>query len=221
MNIVRLTNIRVRYRDVEALKSVNLTVRPGEFVFLVGPSGAGKSTVLRLIYMAERPTEGQVVVGRFNSGTIKPREIPYLRRQLGIIFQDFKLLDDRNVYDNVAFALQVTGAKRREIKRKVLRALANVGLSHKRYKMPHELSGGEQQRVAIARALVNEPFILLADEPTGNLDPVTTQGILDLLEKINARGTAVLMATHNYALFESRHSSRMRIVYIENGITRP
>jgi cell division transport system ATP-binding protein len=221
MNVVRLTNVHVRYRGGEGLKGVNLTIRPGEFVFLVGPSGAGKSTVLRLIYMAEPPSDGQVVVGRFNSNKIAPKEIPYLRRQLGIIFQDFKLLEDRNVYDNVAFALQVTGAKRKDIKRKVLRALANVGLSHKRYKMPNELSGGEQQRVAIARALVNEPLILLADEPTGNLDPVTTQGIMDLLEKINARGTAVLMATHNYSLFASRPSPRKRIVRIEGGVTSP
>ncbi len=219
MNVVRLTNVHLRYRGGEGLKGVNLTVRAGEFVFLVGPSGAGKSTVLRLIYMAEPPSDGQVVVGRFNSNKIAPKEIPYLRRQLGIIFQDFKLLEDRNVYDNVAFTLQVTGAKRKDIKRKVLRALANVGLSHKRYKMPTELSGGEQQRVAIARALVNEPLILLADEPTGNLDPVTTQGIMDLLEKINARGTAVLMATHNYSLFESRPSPRKRIVRIEGGVT--
>lgn len=221
MNVVRLTNVRVRYRSGEGLKGVNLTVRPGEFVFLVGPSGAGKSTVLRLIYMAERPADGQVVVGRFNSNTITPKEIPYLRRQLGIVFQDFRLLDDRNVYDNVAFALQVTGAKRKDLKRKVLRALGNVGLSHKRYQMPHELSGGEQQRIAIARALVNDPFILLADEPTGNLDPVTTKGIMDLLEKINGRGTAVLMATHNYSLFEARPSPRTRIVRIEGGATNP
>jgi cell division transport system ATP-binding protein len=221
MNVVRLTNVRLRYRGGDGLKRVNLTIRPGEFVFLVGPSGAGKSTVLRLIYMAERPTEGQVVVGRFNSNTITPNEIPYLRRQLGIIFQDFRLLEDRNVYDNVAFALQVTGAKRRDIKRKVLRSLANVGLSHKRYKMTHELSGGEQQRVAIARALVNDPFILLADEPTGNLDPVTEQGIMELLEKINARGTAILMATHNYALFEARLLPNKRVVRIEGGMTLP
>jgi cell division transport system ATP-binding protein len=221
MNIVRLTNVRVCYRGGDGLKRVNLTVRPGEFVFLVGPSGAGKSTVLRLIYMAERPTDGQVVVERFNSNTIMAKEIPYLRRRLGIIFQDFRLLEDRNVYDNVAFALQVTGAKRREIKRKVLRSLAQVGLSHKRYKMPHELSGGEQQRVAIARALVNDPFILLADEPTGNLDPVTEHGIMDLLEKINARGTAILMATHNYALFETRHLPGKRVVRIEGGMTLP
>jgi cell division transport system ATP-binding protein len=219
MNVVRLTNVHLRYRGGDGLKGVSLTIRAGEFVFLIGPSGAGKSTVLRLIYMAEPPSDGQVVVGHFNSNKIAPKEIPYLRRQLGIIFQDFKLLEDRNVFDNVAFTLQATGAKRKDIKRKVLRALANVGLSHKRYKMPTELSGGEQQRVAIARALVNDPLILLADEPTGNLDPVTTQGIMDLLEKINARGTAVLMATHNYSLFESRPSPRKRVVRIEGGVT--
>ena len=216
MMIVRLTNARLSYENAEVLKRVNLAVGSGEFVFLVGPSGAGKSSVLKLIYMAERPSAGQVVVGKYSSLQIKPREIPYLRRQLGVVFQDFKLLEDRNVYDNVAFALQVTGAKTKDIKRKVLRTLANVGLSHKRYQMPHQLSGGEQQRVAIARALVNEPFILLADEPTGNLDPVTAAGIMELLGKINERGTAVLMATHNHALVEQ---SGKRVVRIEGGST--
>ncbi|MDZ7266214.1 MAG: cell division ATP-binding protein FtsE [candidate division KSB1 bacterium] len=216
MNLVRLANVSLQYPGGEVLKSVNLTVRKGEFVFLVGPTGAGKSTVLRMIYMAEKPSEGTVVVGRFNSKTITPAQIPLLRRQLGIVFQDFRLLEDRNVYDNVAFALIVTGCKQREIKRSVLRVLANVGLSHKRYRMPHELSGGEQQRVAIARALVNNPFILLADEPTGNLDPVTTAGIMELLEKINARGTAILMATHHYHLVEG---AGKRVVRIEGGVT--
>ncbi len=214
MSSVRMINARLQYDNAEVLKRINLSVRSGEFVFLVGPSGAGKSSVLKLIYMAERPTGGQVVVGRFSSVHITPKDIPYLRRQLGVVFQDFKLLEDRSVYDNVAFAMQVTGAKSKDIKKKVLRTLANVGLSHKRYKMPHELSGGEQQRIAIARALVNEPFILLADEPTGNLDPVTAAGIMDLLEKINERGTAVLMATHNYALVERVGK---RVVRIEGG----
>jgi cell division transport system ATP-binding protein len=216
MSSVRMINARLQYENAEVLKRINLSVRSGEFVFLVGPSGAGKSSVLKLIYMAERPSGGQVVVGKYSSVHIKPKNIPYLRRQLGVVFQDFKLLEDRSVYDNVAFALQVTGAKSKDIKKKVLRTLANVGLSHKRYMMPHELSGGEQQRVAIARALVNEPFILLADEPTGNLDPVTAAGIMDLLEKINERGTAVLMATHNYALVEQVGK---RVVRIEGGST--
>lgn len=218
MNLIRLSNVSLTYPGShrEGLQHVNLVVRKGEFVFLIGPTGAGKSTILKLICMAAQPDSGTVVVGHYNSASVKRHEISLLRRQLGIVFQDFRLLEDRNVYDNVAFALIVTGTKRREIKRRVLRALADVGLSHKRYQMPHELSGGEQQRVAIARALVNGPFILLADEPTGNLDPETAEGILDLLEKINARGTAVLMATHNYALVER---ARRRVVRIEGGVT--
>jgi cell division transport system ATP-binding protein len=216
MTIVRLLNARLHHEKGEILKRVNLTVRNGEFVFLVGPSGAGKTSILKLIYMAERPTGGQVVVGKYSSLQMKPKDIPYLRRQLGVVFQDFKLLEDRDVFKNLAFALQVTGAKQKDIKRRVLRTLASVGLSHKRYKMPHELSGGEQQRVAIARALINEPVILLADEPTGNLDPVTAGGIMSLLEKINERGTAVLMATHNYALVEQMGK---RVVRIEGGVT--
>ena len=216
MNLIRLSNVSVKYSGGEGLQNVNLLVRKSEFVFLVGPTGAGKSTVLKLIYMAQKPSAGTVVIGRFNSDNITPRQIPLLRRQLGVVFQDFKLLEDRSVYDNVAFAMIVTGAKPRDIKKKVLRVLAQVGLSHKRYKMPHELSGGEQQRVAIARALVNGPFVLLADEPTGNLDPVTAAEIMELLDKINTRGTAVLMATHNYNLVES--ASR-RVVKIEGGVT--
>lgn len=216
MNLVRLSNVALKYPGGDGLQSVNLTVRKGEFVFLVGPTGAGKSTVLKMIYMAEKPSEGTVVVGRFNSKTVTAKQIPLLRRQLGIVFQDFRLLEDRNVYDNVAFVLIVTGSKQRDIKRNVLRVLAQVGLSHKRYSMPHELSGGEQQRVAIARALVNNPFMILADEPTGNLDPVTSAGIMELLDKINARGTAILMATHTYSLVEGVNR---RVVRIEGGVT--
>ncbi len=214
--MVRLINVQMKYPGGDGLDRVSLTVRRGEFVFLVGPSGAGKSTVLKLIYMAEFPDQGQVIVDDFNSLYMRPRDIPHLRRRLGIVFQDFKLLEDRNVFENVAFALQVTGARRREIKRKTLRVLAEVGLSHKRHKMPEELSGGEQQRVAIARALVNEPLILLADEPTGNLDPVTADEILVLLERINERGTAVLMATHDVDLV--RRFGK-RVVRIEGGRT--
>jgi cell division transport system ATP-binding protein len=166
--------------------------------------------------MEHRPVEGQVVVARYDSQSIRQREIPFLRRQLGIIFQDFKLLSDRNVFENVAFVLRVTPVKTREIKRRVLRILNEVGLIHKRNKMPDQLSGGEQQRVAIARALVNEPFILLADEPTGNLDHENAENIMSLLERINARGTAILMATHDFNLV--RHRGR-RIIQIERGHT--
>ncbi len=198
------------------MDGVNIEVRNGEFVYLVGPTGAGKSSVLKLIYMDEFPDEGYVLVDEYSSQDIRDKEIPHLRRKLGIIFQDFKLLEDRDVFENVAFALRVTGARTKDIKKKTLRALGEVGLSHKSRKMPDELSGGEQQRVAIARAIINEPFILLADEPTGNLDPQTAVEILNLLDKQNARGTAVLMATHNYELVNSMSK---RIVSIKNGRT--
>jgi cell division transport system ATP-binding protein len=160
------------------------------------------------------PQRGTVVVGKYSSATIVQREKPYLRRTLGIVFQDFRLLEDRNVFDNVAFTLHVTGAKGKEIKKRVLRALADVGLSHQRNKMPHELSGGEQQRVAVARALINNPLFLLADEPTGNLDPDTSHEILELLKNINTRGTAVIMATHNYNLVRKMHE---RIMQLRDG----
>jgi len=214
--VVQIYNARMLYPSGDGLHRVNLTVDAGEFVFLVGPSGAGKSTVLKLIYMDVLPSEGQVIVGKYNSLYVRPKDIPYVRRQLGVVFQDFRLLPDRDVFENVAFALRVTGAKRKEIKRRVLRALGEVGLTHMRNKMPHELSGGEQQRVAVARALVNEPLILLADEPTGNLDRQSADMIVDLLLRINRKGTAVLMATHNVDLV-SRVGKR--VVRIENGRT--
>jgi len=206
----------MRYPNGDGLDGVNLEVRNGEFVYLVGPTGAGKSSVLKLIYMDEFPDEGYVLVDEYSSQDIRDKEIPHLRRKLGIIFQDFKLLEDRDVFENVAFALHVTGARTRDIKKKTLRALGEVGLSHKSRKMPDELSGGEQQRVAIARAIVNEPFILLADEPTGNLDPKTAVEILNIIDKLNSRGTAVLMATHNYELV---NNTSKRIVSIKNGRT--
>jgi cell division transport system ATP-binding protein len=196
------------------LENINLQVVNGEFVFLVGPSGAGKSTLLRLIYMDDVPTTGQVVVGPFVSTRMKRGTIPELRRKVGIVFQDFRLLEDRTVFENVALALKVTGAGTGEIKRHVTDILMRVGLYHKRYEFPPELSGGEQQRVAIARAVANRPSVLLADEPTGNLDPVVTRSILELLFKINAGGTAVLMATHDLDLVRS---FGQRIIYLENG----
>ncbi len=200
--MVEFHNVSVWFGDNLVFKNLNFKVEPGEFVFVTGPTSSGKSTLLRLIYMDISPNRGFVVVGGFNSKKIKRRQIPYLRRRLGIVFQDFKLLEDRNVFENVAFALYVTGAKRKEINKKVLMALAEVGLSHKKNNMPNELSGGEQQRVAIARAIVNEPFLILADEPTGNLDPGTSAEIVELLRKINLRGTSVIMATHNYSLID-------------------
>jgi len=214
--MIQLSNVVAKYPGGEGLDLVNIAVEPGEFVYLVGPSGAGKSSVLKVIYLDIFPQSGHVIVNGFSSLTIKRKQIPYLRRKLGIIFQDFKLLQDRNVFDNVAFALQVTGTGRQEIKRRVLRVLAEVGLSHKRNKMPYQLSGGEQQRVAIARALVNEPIVLLADEPTGNLDPASAGDIMQLIERINSKGTAILMATHDYRLV--RHHRR-KVIKIEKGRT--
>ncbi len=198
--MIELFNVTVSIGNRTILNNIHLKIEKGEFVYLIGKTGAGKTTLLRLIHMDLFPQKGNVVVDRFSSATIKKRQIPLLRRKVAVIFQDFKLLPDRNVFDNVAFALRVVGASNREIKSKVLTVLSHVGLHHKRYHMPHQLSGGEQQRVVIARALVNEPFILLADEPTGNLDPQASQDILDVLESINRSGTAVLMATHDYHL---------------------
>lgn len=214
--MVKIYRAKMKYPNGDGLDRVSLEVNNGEFVYLVGPSGAGKSTVLKLIYMEEFPSEGYVTVASYNSNEIAQGDIPYIRRKLGIIFQDFKLLEDRDVFENVAFVLHVTGARRKDVKRKSLRALAEVGLSHKSRKLPQELSGGEQQRVAIARAIVNDPFILLADEPTGNLDSITSVEIMNILDKLNARGTAILMATHNYELV---NSTSRRIVSIKNGRT--
>ena len=200
--MVEFQNVSVWFGDNLVFRDLNFKVNDGEFVFILGPTGSGKSTLLRLIYMDIFPNRGKVTVGKFESSRIKRKQIPYLRRRLGIVFQDFKLLEDRNVFENVALALHVTGVRKKEVNKKVLTALAEVGLSHKKNNMPEELSGGEQQRVAIARAIANEPFLILADEPTGNLDPETSIEIIELLKKINLRGTSIIMATHNYSLIE-------------------
>lgn len=209
--MIHFYDVSVSYNGQPVLERVNLTINKGEFVSLVGETGVGKTTLLRLIYFDLFPTEGKVTVGIFDSSTIRKRDIPKLRRTVGVVFQDFKLLEDRNVYDNVAFVLLVTGVRRTEIGKKVLRVLADVGLSHKRNSMPHELSGGELQRVVIARALVNNPMVLLADEPTGNLDPTTSMEILELLKAINSTGTAVVLSTHNYALVRSSSSRILQL----------
>jgi cell division transport system ATP-binding protein len=198
--MIQFNNVTASFNGHNILENISLQINPGEFMFVVGQTGSGKSTLLRLIYMDIMPVQGNVIVGKYNSETIHEKEKPYLRRTLGVVFQDYKLLEDRSVYDNVAFTLHVTGVKKGDIKKNVLHALADVGLSHQRNKKPHELSGGEQQRVVIARALVNNPHFLLADEPTGNLDPATSMDILQLLKNINTRGTAVVMATHNHEL---------------------
>jgi cell division transport system ATP-binding protein len=197
-----------------ALYNVTFRLAKGEFVFLTGPSGAGKSTILKLLYMEERPTSGEVRMGGYNSSNIKRREIPRLRRRLGIVFQDFRLLEDRTAAQNVAFALEVIGTPRSNIPGRVARALMQVGLASKSTAYPKELSGGEQQRVAFARALVNDPFVMIADEPTGNLDERAARGIFLLLREINASGTAVLMATHNLELVRN---SEYRSIELNHG----
>ncbi len=212
--MIEIYNADVSVDGKEILKNISLRIVKGEFVYLVGASGAGKSTILRLINMDLFPQRGTVVVENYSSAKIKVREIPLLRRQLGIVFQDFKLLNDRNVFENVAFALRVTGVRGDEIKRRVLRVLTEVNLNHKRNHYPLELSGGEQQRVAIARAIVNNPISVLADEPTGNLDGQTSIEIMEILERINRQGTAVLMATHDEELIKKFPHRR---ILLNNG----
>jgi cell division transport system ATP-binding protein len=199
--VIRFQHVYKEYpRTGVALQDVSLFVAKGEFVFLTGPSGAGKSSLLKLVYMEELPTKGDMWVSGVRAKGVKRNEVAKLRRKLGVVFQDFRLLEDRTAEANVAFALEVIDTPRAAIPGKVARALAQVGLSAKATSLPSEMSGGEQQRVAIARALVNDPFVLIADEPTGNLDDRATRGIFQLLRDINASGTAVLMATHDLDL---------------------
>jgi cell division transport system ATP-binding protein len=215
-SMIELHNVTVAYRnDAVALSHINLCVEKGEFVFVVGPTGAGKSTFLKLLYREERPTEGRVVIVGRDLRTLRAGEIPFFRRQLGIVFQDFGLLPNKTAYENVAFALQVIGADRHTVRRKVPQVLEMVGMAHRPDAFPHQLSGGEQQRIAIARALVNDPPLLLADEPTGNLDPETSLGIVELLNHINVRGTTVLVATHDSAIVDKMQK---RVIAFARGV---
>jgi len=217
--MIRFSNVVKEYaRSGVALSNVSFHVRKGEFCFLTGPSGAGKSTILKLVYMEELPTRGEVRVSGVNSHEVRRKDVPLLRRKLGIVFQDFRLLEDRTAEANVAFALEVTGAPAASIPGKVSSLLTRVGLASKATAFPRELSGGEQQRVAIARALANDPLVLVADEPTGNLDDRATRGVFQLLREINAAGTAVLMATHDLDLvrrtdYRTIEVNRGQIVY--------
>lgn len=214
MTVLSLNNIYFNYNSQPVFSDLNLSLEEGEFIFLIGKSGAGKSTLLQMIYFNLLPDIGEVQLDRFNSSFVKKSELPLLRRKLGIIFQDFKLLNDRNIYDNLSFILQAVNTPAKVIKRKVTAALTDVGLFHRRFSYPKELSGGEKQRIAIARSIINEPILILADEPTGNLDPETSNEIVGLLLKINSRGTAVIFATHDYEVVK-RYDKK--IYLIDNG----
>jgi cell division transport system ATP-binding protein len=213
--MIRLTEVAKEYpRSGVALAHINFQVRKGEFVFLTGPSGSGKTTILKLLYMDDRPTQGEVWINGVSSNSASRREITHLRRRVGIVFQDFRLLEDRTAEANVRFVLEVTGAPKAAIRAKVARVLTQVGLASKAMSFPRELSGGEQQRVAIARALINDPFVLIADEPTGNLDERATRSVFQLLRDINASGTAVIMATHDLDLVRR---SNYRTIELNHG----
>jgi cell division transport system ATP-binding protein len=214
--MINLLNVTKEYpRTGAALSEVTFQLRKGEFCFLTGHSGAGKSTIMRLVHMAEKPTSGEVRVSGYSSSTIRPREIAMLRRKVGYVFQDFRLLRDRTAAQNVAFALEVTGARESVTRSKVSRLLTHVGLAAKSEALPTELSGGEQQRVAVARALAHDPLVLLADEPTGNLDERATRGIFELLLSINAAGTAILFATHDLELVRAHPG--LRVLEVDHG----
>ncbi len=213
--MISLRGVTLVYQNgTRALDDIDLEIAKGSFVFLVGHSGTGKSSLLRLLYREQRPTRGTVVVDNTRVDRLRRSKVPYLRRNVGVVFQDFKLLADKTVWENVAFALQVTGARSKDVMRQVPRVLDLVGLAHKSRMFPNELSGGEQQRTAIARALVNNPKILLCDEPTGNLDPTNTNEIMDLLHRINLKGTTVVIATHNVLVVDRM---RRRVVRLDDG----
>lgn len=213
--IIEMMDVSKYYEgEVPALKGVSVQVDAGEFVYIVGPSGSGKSTFTKLIYREEKVSKGYIKVGDFDLVRLKNRDIPYLRRFVGVIYQDFKLLPKLTVYENVAYAMEVVGKRPKEIKQRVNEVLDLVHLSAKKDRFPDELSGGEQQRVAIARAIANMPKVLIADEPTGNLDPETSVEIMQILEKINKQGTTILMATHNSQIV---NHMRHRVIAIENG----
>ncbi|MBO6572044.1 cell division ATP-binding protein FtsE [Balneola sp. EhC07] len=211
-SVIELRNVSLSFENRRVLNNIDFKLHNGEFTYLIGATGIGKSSFLKLLYRDIVPDTGTVRVTDYPVNKISMKEVPMLRRRLGIVFQDFQLLQDRNVFDNVAFALQVTGEKPKFVKQRVLEVLTMVGLSHRRKHMPKDLSGGEQQRVVIARALANEPRILLADEPTGNLDPGASKSIMDLLKQINNRGMAVLMVTHDYALVKKYPFRTVRMI---------
>ncbi|PZO93952.1 cell division ATP-binding protein FtsE [Streptococcus halichoeri] len=215
MALIEMKGVSKKYhRSTTALRHIDVSVHQGEFVYLVGPSGAGKSTFIKLLYREEKVSSGSLYVGEFDLTRLKGKKVPLLRRHIGVVFQDYKLLPKKTVYENVAYAMEVIGEKRRNIKKRVPEVLELVGLKHKMRSFPSQLSGGEQQRVAIARAIVNNPKLLIADEPTGNLDPEISWEVMQTLERINLQGTTILMATHNSHIV---NTLRHRVIAIEDG----
>ena len=214
--MVEMKDVSMVYQSsqTEALYHVNVTINEGEFVFLVGPSGSGKTTITKLLTGEIQPTEGSIIVNGFDMGQLKKNKVPKMRRTIGVVFQDFRLIPHMNVYDNVAFAMRVVGAPEKNIQERVPKMLELVGLEGNEKRLPEEMSGGEQQRIGIARALVNNPRMIIADEPTGNLDPETTNDIMDLLREISAKGKTIFMATHNYNLILKYPS---RIIKCDEG----
>jgi cell division transport system ATP-binding protein len=214
-DVIEMQDVWKTYANgTHALQGVSVKIDRNEFVYIVGPSGAGKSTFMKLMYREEVPTKGQISINGFNIGKLKPRKIPYVRRNIGVVFQDFRLLPKMTAFENVAFAMEVIEAPKRHIKKRVMEVLDLVGLRSKANREPSQLSGGEQQRIAIARAIVNNPSVIIADEPTGNLDPETSWGIMQLLDEINFRGTTIVMATHNRDIV---NTMRKRVIAIERG----
>lgn len=214
--MIILSNVSKVYDNgTKALDNISFFIERGEFVFIVGPSGSGKSTLIKLLMHEETPTSGEVIINSVSVNNLKRSQIPYLRRDMGVVFQDFRLLPKKTVYENVSFAMEIVGASSREIRRQVPNVLSMVGLSHKAKMLPSQLSGGEQQRVALARALANNPAFLIADEPTGNLNPKTAYEIVELLDEINKRGTTVIMATHAKDIVDAM---KKRVIAIEDGV---
>ena len=215
MDLIKINNVTKTYKNgVTAIQDLNLTVEKGEFIFIIGSSGSGKSTLIKMLYREEKPTKGKIVIGGIDVAKLVNRKVHILRRKLGIVFQDYKLLPRATVYENVAFVLEVLGEPSNEIRNKVLKALELVGLKSKAKYYPEQLSGGEQQRVSIARAIVNDPKLLICDEPTGNLDPKTSMGIMEVLKRINDLGTTVIMATHNKEIV---NHLKKRVIVLDAG----
>ena len=215
MDLIRIKHVEKKYKNgVTAIYDLNLAIEKGSFVFVIGGSGSGKSTLIKMLYREEKPTKGQIIVGGLDVARLRNKKVYKLRRKLGIVFQDYRLLPKLTVYENVAFALEVIGAKKEEIRVKVLKALEEVGLKNKIHNYPDQLSGGEQQRVVIARAIVNKPKLLICDEPTGNLDPDTSMEIMKVLEEINDMGTTIIMATHDREIV---NRMQKRVIVIEEG----